>query len=248
MDVKGIPLEYKATENFELSEMNTEHRTGVIAHCVYDNIDKKKDISRKGMFSKSWKEFKGISFLIDHKAHQRPGLVINTYEDEKKAYTKVKFSASTLGNDTMLMMDEGIIKGASFGFYALKSNRIEVKGQKVRELKEVLHDETTVTYSISPINDLAGIIKVTKAEMGAIEEFKLHLDRIESFCRNTTASDETIIKLEAEVKASREIISQYDTADTPLATEQFASRTDNDSFREKLLLLNLQQSKHLIGA
>lgn len=241
MDISGIPREHKAAESFELTEMNTEHRTGVIAHCVYDNIDRHKDIARKGMFNKSWKEFKGIMFLIDHDPKQRPGLVINTYEDEKKAYTKVKFSASTLGTDTMLMMDEGIIKGASFGFYPLKINRMEVKGQRVRELKEVLQDETTVTYSIIPINNLAGVVKVTKAELGAIHAFKEHLDRIDSFCRNTTASDETIIKLEAEVKASREIISQYDTADTPLATEQSASRTDNDSFREKLLLINLQR-------
>lgn len=158
-------LEYKAAEPIELSDMSTEKRTAVIAHSVYDNIDTKGDIARKGMFSKSWKENKAIDFLIDHDKRQKPGTVTEVFEDEKKAYTKVKFGQHTLGNDTMLMMDEGIIKGASFGFYAIKANRIEVKGRKVRELKEVYHDETTVTYALKQINPAAGVVKVTKAEL-----------------------------------------------------------------------------------
>src|SRR5688572_6609362 len=103
-------LEYKAAEAIELTEMNKERRTAVIAHAVYDNIDKKKDISRRGMFTKSWKENKGVSFLVDHKKDKKPGTVVDLFDDEKKAYTKVKFGTHTLGNDTMLMMDEGIIK------------------------------------------------------------------------------------------------------------------------------------------
>lgn len=233
-------LEYKAFEPLELSDMSTEHRTAVIAHAAYDNIDKKKDIARRGMFNKSWKERKAIAFLIDHDANQRPGLVVQTYEDEKKAYTKVKFGSHTLGNDTMLMMDEGLITGASFGFYAIKASTIEVKGQKVRELREVIHDETTVTRKLDPINPMAGIVKVTKADTDVLHEFKAHIDRLEHFCRDTTASDQTIINLLAEAKAARTIISQYDTADTPQITEPFASRNDNDGFRSKLLLLTMQ--------
>jgi HK97 family phage prohead protease len=207
---------------------------------VYDNIDRAGDIARRGMFTKSWKENKAVDFLIDHTAGLKPGKVIGLFDDEKKAYTKVKFSESTLGTDTMIQMDEGIITGASFGFYAIKANKVEVKGRKVRELKEVIHDETTVTRSRNPINPLAGVVKVTKAEMEALHEFKSHIDRLELFCRNTTASDETIENILAEVKAARQIISQYDTADTPLATEPFASRNDNDTFRQRLLLLTMQ--------
>lgn len=234
-------LEYKAIEPFELSELSAEHRTAIIAHCVYDNIDRAGDVARRGMFTKSWKENKAIDFLIDHDKNKKPGQVIGLFDDEKKAYTKVKFSASTLGTDTMIMMDEGIIKGASFGFYTIKANKLDVKGRKVRELKEVLQDETTVAYSKNPINHLAGVVKVTKTDMEAIVEFRSHIERLESFCHNTKASDETIINILAEIKAAKEIISQYDTAFTPLITEPDASRTDNDSFREKLLLLNLQR-------
>lgn len=229
-------LEFKAIEPFELLEMSKDSRTAVIAHCVYDNIDRAKDISRKGMFNKSWKEQKAIDFLVDHDPGQKPGLVTRTYEDEKKAYTGVKFGSHTLGTDTMLMMDEGIITGASFGFFTIKANKIEVKGKKVRELKEVIHAETTVTKKLQPVNDLAGVVMVTKAELGAFAEFKAHIDRLEHFCRNTTASDETIINIEAEIKAAKNILSQYDTEDTQLIIEPASSR--NDSFYKQLLLLN----------
>lgn len=235
-------IERKATP-LELAEINTDRRTAVIAHSVYDNIDRYGDISRKGMFNKSWSETKAedIRFDIDHDPGKQPGRVTKVFEDEKKAYTAVKFGSHTLGTDTMLMMDEGIIRGASFEFVAEKKGQIEVKGRKVRELKEVRHIASTVTLALPPVNPEAGVVSVTKADMSALKEFKAHLDRLEAFCRNTTASDMCIIKILAEVKAARDILSGIDTANTPLITEPVASN-DREAFRKQLLLLNLQMS------
>lgn len=300
--------EYKATEPIELTELNTERKTAVIAHAVYDNVDKKKDIARRGMFTKSWKENKAVDFLIDHDKAQKPGKVTDLYDDEKKAYTKVKFSGSTLGTDTMLMMDEGIIRGASFGFYAIKANKIEIKGQKVRELKEVFQDETTVTYALSPINDMAGVVKVTKAMqefdkeikalsqseqstllaivkndqntleelirisgvvgtdsdlytwitwnisrradmMGDIRsqlrynaaqmgEMKAHLQTMERFCRDTTASDDCIQTILGQVEEVKGIISAHDTSHTRQRSEP--SDSVSTKFTDALQLLTLK--------
>ncbi len=232
-------IERKATV-LELSDMDKDRRTAVIAHAVYDNIDRFKDISRRGMFNKSWNETKAsdIQFNIDHDPTKQPGKVTRTYENEQKAFTEVKFGTHTLGNDTMIMMDEGIIRGASFEFIPEKKAMVIVKGQKVRELKEVRHLATTVTLALPPVNSLAGVVSVTKADIGALIQFKAHIDRLEHFCRNTTASDETIINIEAEIKAAREILSQYDTSDTQLIIEPSDSRNDNDMFYKKLLLIN----------
>lgn len=238
-----MTIERKATP-IELSDMDRERRTAVIAHAVYHNIDRYKDISRPGMFKKSWAETKAedVRFDIDHDPRQQPGKVIDRYENEHKAFTKVKFGNHTLGNDTMLMMDDGIIRGASFEFIAEKKAMIEVKGVKVRELKEVRHIATTVTLALPPVNPEAGVVSVTKASLEPLVQFKAYIDRLETFCRNTTATDETIQFLLAEAKAAREIISQYDTASTQLIIEPDASRTDNDSYRRQLLLLNAQLS------
>jgi hypothetical protein len=225
--------------DLELSDMDMEHRTAVIAHAAYDNIDRAGDISRKGMFNKSWNETKAsdIIFDIDHDRKLQPGKVIATFENEKKAFTKVSFGNHTLGNDTMLMMDDGIIRGASFEFITERKADLSIKGRKVRELKEVRHLATTVTLSLPPINPEAGVVSVTKADIGALAQFKAHIERMELFCRNTNATDETIKNILAEIKAAKSMLSAHDTADTHLIDAPSASVKE---FSNALHLLTLK--------
>jgi len=146
----------------------------------------------------------------------------------------------------MLMMDDGIIRDASFSFKAMQKNYLNIKGRKVRELKEVLHGETTVVYGIDPVNPLAGVQSVTKAHTleNVLQEFKSYVDRMESFVRNTKASDETIIAVMDEVKTARSFLSSFDTANTQQITEPVASSEDNnrDAFKKQLLLLTANMS------
>lgn len=238
-------IERKAID-LDLSDMDKEHRTAVVSHAHYDNIDRMGDISRKGMFNKSWSETKvaNIRFDIDHDARQQPGKVAATFENERKAFTKLSFGNHTLGNDTMIMMDEGIIRGASFEFVTQKKSMIEVKGKAVRELREVKHLATTVTLSIPPVNPLAVVESVTKAMdiTKLLTEFKAYVEKMESFCRNTTASDDCILNIQNELKAARSFLSSFDTAFTQPITAPDASNGDNDNFRSKLLLLTMQQT------
>lgn len=156
-------LEHKALP-LKIDDLDRESRTAVIAHATYDNIDRVGDICRPGMFSKSWNEHKGdIKFLIDHEPGQKPGKVVDVWETKSHAFTKVSFGKHTLGNDTMEMMDDGTIEGASFGFKAYKAPTMIVKGRKIRELKEVYHGETTVCNALPPINPLSKVVLVTKA-------------------------------------------------------------------------------------
>lgn len=232
-------IERKALSSFELSDMDRDHRTAVIAHAHYNNIDRYGDISRKGMFSKSWRELKAedIRFDIDHNPAKQPGLVKATSESETKAFTKVWFGTHTLGNDTMLMMDEGIIRGASFEFVTEKKADIVVKGRKVRELKEVKHIATTVTLSIPPINPLAGVVSVTKAGEINLAELKAGLDKMERFCRDTTASDDCIKNILEQIGEFKSIISANDTVDTQPITEPTTSVKE---FSNALHLLTLK--------
>lgn len=210
-------MERKAI-TFELKDLDKSKRIAVIAHAAYDNIDFTKDISRKGMFSKSWTENKdNLSFYLNHNDEQAPGKVVDVYEDSQFAYTKAWLGTHTLGNDVLTMMDEGVIKKASFGYITEKSNQITVKGQKVRELKEVQHIETSVLTKM-PANIKAGVINVTKAFEGVtesqIKEFYQHLSALEKFCRNTKASDGCIKAMLIEVENTKQFISEYNTAFT----------------------------------
>jgi len=309
VEYKSLPLKTK--------DVDKGTRTAVIAHAAYNYIDKAKDISRKGMFSKSWEESKNdISFYFNHDDTQAPGKVIGVSEDADFAYTEVKMGTHTLGNDVLIMMDEGIAKKASFGFITMKSKPIEVKGQKVREITEVKHVETSILTKL-PANDKAGVIQVNKsfsprlelktlsdAEQsflaqiirsgsqniraaldladsidvdsdlytwincfiqqqsswigdaksnlrwgrksldGSLTDLKSHIANMERFCRNTRASDDCIQSVEAELKAARQIVSQFDTAythdDEPNASE--TGETKTSEILTAIQLLHLKAS------
>lgn len=233
-------IEYKSID-LEMSDMDRERRTAIISHAAYDVIDRAGDVSRRGMFNKSWSETKteNIRFDIDHDKKLQPGKVVRVFENEKKAFTQVKFGSHTLGTDTMLMMDEGIIRGASFEFVSIpdKNKIIEFKGRRVRELKEVKHFATTVALSLPPINPLAVVESVTKAGETGLPEVKAWIEKMERFCRNTSASDDCIKNILQEIEEFKSIISPHDTAYTQVATEPDASVKE---FSNALHLLSLK--------
>lgn len=229
-------MEHKSVP-FELKDMSKVSRTAVIAHAVYNNIDVMGDISTKGMFNSSWERKSAIDFRFNHDISQIPGTVLRTFEDEQKAYTDVKFGNWKLGDDLIEMIDSGVIRGASFGFVTEKKEFKEVKGRKVRILRQVFHHETSLLTGY-PANPLAGIVSLTKAEdiANLIGEVKEQIDVLKKFCANSNASDKTIITILGEIKNTELILSKYDTASTPVAPDGDASR--NDSFYKQLLLIN----------
>jgi len=149
----GIALEFK--------DLDTSKRTAVIKHAVYTSIDRVKDISTKGMFTKSWNENKP-DFLFNHIEGKTPGPTLRTFEDEGGGYTEVKFGNWTLGNDVMEMASEGVLKGASYGYITEKKDFVQIKGQKIRKLLEVRHIETSL-LTVIPAHPEAGIITLNKA-------------------------------------------------------------------------------------
>ena len=152
-------VEYKAIP-LNLKDVDTSARTAVIAHSAYNNIDRGQDRANKGMFTKSWKEgIDDISLYFNHDDTQAPGRVIGAHEDNEFAYTEAKMGTHTLGNDVLLMMQEGIIKKASFGFIPMIAPTITVKNVKIRDLKEVKHVETSVLTKL-PMNPRANIVAV----------------------------------------------------------------------------------------
>lgn len=187
VEYKSIPL--------KLTDVDKSSRTAIIAHAAYNNIDRTKDISRKGMFTKSWEEGKDdISFYLNHDDTQAPGKVTGVKEDSEFAYTETKMGTHTLGNDTLIMMDEEIIKKASYGYIAMKSKPIEVKGQRVRELLEVKHIETSVLTKM-PANPKAGVVSVTKAfELLSRLELKTLNDQEQIFLQGIITSGSKLVR------------------------------------------------------
>lgn len=155
MERKAISLEVK--------DIDKDKRTAVIAHSTYNTIDRVKDIARRGMFTKSWEESKSdISLYLNHDDTLSPGRVEDVFEDNDHAYTKAFFGTHTLGNDTLIMLDEKVIKWASFGYMPVRTKSIQYKEEKARELLEVKHIETSPLTKM-PAHPGSKIISVTKS-------------------------------------------------------------------------------------
>ena len=115
----------------------------------------------------------------------------DVYEDDNNAYTKAWLGTHTLGNDVLLMMDEGVIKKASFGYVPTKSNPVDIKGKKVRELKEVKHLETSVLTKM-PANPKAGVRQVNKS-LFDLSEVKQLSQTEQDILKQITASDQDVL-------------------------------------------------------
>lgn len=274
----GIALEFKSIE--------TSKRTAVIKHACYGSIDKTGDITHKGSFTKSWNETTP-KFCLNHELKQRLGSVTGTSEDNEGAYTHVKFGTWSLGNDALEMAEQGIFDGASFMYEVKKKDYTEVKGRKIRNLREVSHIETSL-LTIEPAHDGAGIVSLIKSleiksltgdekallqtllsndisnmqslinvaanldvnsdlytwvmyqisrradwadstmsklywDAQQVNSMKAHVAKIETFCRKANISDEANISLQNSIQEYKQIISEFDTALTSLATKPGAS-------------------------
>lgn len=229
-------MEHKAI-NFEVKDFSKDKRTAIIAHAAYGNIDLTGDISTKGMFNSSWARGNRVSFYFNHDENQSPGKVVRTFEDEQKAYTEVKFGPYTLGNDVLEMVDFGVITGASFGYETEKKDFVNKGGRQIRRLLQVKHNETSLLTKTAA-NPLAGVVSYSKAlDKDQIKALTESINTMEKFCRNTTASDDSIINILEEIKAVKSILSAHDTASTPLITDGGASVKE---FSDALHLLTLK--------
>lgn len=134
-------------------------REAVIKHSTYKSLDGDGDRSNRGMFDKSWKENMGLlRFFLNHNRKEAPGKVLQTWDDDAGAFTRVKMGTHTLGEDVLKMLDEGIIVAASFGFEPLKFKDIKGKGKDYLEVK---HLETSVLTHWGA-HEESGVVNVQK--------------------------------------------------------------------------------------
>lgn len=129
----------KAAAN-SITDVDLGKRTAVTAFATYKSLDRDKDRSFKGMFTKSWQEFPDTRVFLNHDKTQAPGKIYgddfkkSLWEDDDHAYGKLWFGTSTLGSDTLKALDEGIYKDSSFWFVPTKYEKNAEGGYNLREV------------------------------------------------------------------------------------------------------------------
>jgi len=122
-------------------DVDLEKRQVVTAFATYGSKDRDGDIANKGMFTKSWKEFTDVRVFENHDKTKAPGKIDELWDDDKQAYAKIKMGRHTLGNDTLLQIQDEIIKDSSYLFVPQKGKDL---GSGNYSYTEVFHKEVSV--------------------------------------------------------------------------------------------------------
>lgn len=189
--------------------------TGYFAH--FNSIDSDGDIIVPGAFAKTIQE-RGpqssqprVKHLRNHLVYEPIGNVTTLKEDHIGLYYESQPGSHFIGQDTVKMIESGIITEHSFGFDTVKKE-MKSDARHLQELK--LWEGSSLTAWGA--NERTGA--ATMKSMGQEAYIKMIGDRtkaLEKFCKNTDATDETIELLLLECKQLTQIILDIQTATKP---------------------------------
>ena len=184
----------------EIKDVDTTKRIVVGYFSAFGNKDSDGDVIVKGAFKKTISENKDrIAHLLQHDITKPVGKLLKLEEDEKGLRFESKMSQSTLGNDTLIQYQEGILREHSIGFNTLK----EQKREDYNEIQEVkLWEGSTVTFGANSLTPVEAI----KDESQRKSEIETRINTIGAFLRKANVSDESFRLLEFEFERLKNIL------------------------------------------
>lgn len=168
----------------------------------FNNVDADGDIMRPGAFAKTIRE-QGpessqprIKHLLNHDPSQPLGKLNSLKEDTYGLAYESQIGGHELGEDFIKMVESGLITEHSIGFKIVKRNQLQTYEQYQQnptgalfEITEVkLYEGSSLTaWGANPMTPITSLKSADNLDM-----FVAKMNAIEKFCRNTTATDETV--------------------------------------------------------
>lgn len=186
----------------EVKDIDTKKRTVDLYIGKFNNVDLGNDILLKGSSTKTIHE-RGpegadqIRHLWDHSTFHPIGKPLEMAEDDKGIWVKSWFDESTFSNDKFIQYKSDVVKFQSIGYSTIQSDEEKTEdGTDIRLLQEIkLYEYSGV---VLPMNEQAGL-KAFKSMVGP-DGLIEHIKKLEKFCRESTASDETLMAIQSELK------------------------------------------------
>lgn len=184
----------------------------------FNNVDSDGDIMKPGAFTKTIQE-QGpqsaqprIKHLLNHDVAQPLGKLLTLKEDEYGLYYESQVGTHEGGEDFIKMVESGLITEHSIGFKIIKRNQIQSYENYLRnpqlgqyEITEVkLYEGSSLTaWGANPLTPITSL----KGEKNLdVDMIVAKSAAIEKFCRNTTATDDTIQMLLLHSKQLAQLI------------------------------------------
>lgn len=175
---------------------DADSKKGIVTgyFSAFGNKDSDGDIIVKGAFARSISkhgpdsEQPRIKHLFNHDTTKPLGKLLMLAEDNKGLYYESQVGTHTLGRDFIKMIESGLITEHSIGFRTVK-DEIKPDGKYLFEL-HLWEGSSLSCWGANSETPVTGV-KAINPE-GHIETLVKQQKAIETFCRNTDASDEAI--------------------------------------------------------
>lgn len=243
-------LKYKNTD-LEIKDVDDSKGIVIGYFSAFDNIDSDGDVIVKGAFTKTIEENgpgskkDRIQHLLQHNTSQPIGKLQSLGEDDKGLRFESKMSKSTLGQDTLQLYKEGILREHSIGFETIKEEPTTWEGHECNKISEMkLWEGSTVTFGANPntpVEEIKNKFKGTAlydllvkdlegwSKGRIVEELKI----LEKLFSKGTVSDEMFVSLELRFK-------QLQNAVNSLLTQKPLKSTPADLKKPSKLLKELE--------
>ena len=218
--------------SFKDADMKRGIVTGYFSR--FGNVDADGDIIKPGAFAKTVKE-QGpksaqprIKHLMNHNPSMPLGKILDLKEDSSGLLYESQVGSHSLGQDFIKMVESGLITEHSIGYKTIKRNQLQdyagyqknpSKGMfEITEAK-LFEGSSLTAWGANPMTPLTGL-------KGAVDINNVIQQQaaIEKFCKDSTATDETIEMLLLHSKQ----LSQYIL---DMKANQPAKATDPDKWK-----------------
>lgn len=238
--IKSIPMEMKINESTRIFEGYAS---------TFGNKDFVDDIVIPGAFKKTIAErfpTKQIKVLYQHS--EPLGMPIHMEEDSKGLYVKAHVSKTTLGNDVLELMRDGVIDRMSIGYDIVTDEKD--RDNNTRLLKELkLYEFSPVTF---PANDEAIISQVK-----SVTDFEQMLSKtvggnLARFLKEgRVLSKATANKITLAIEALNEVLAAASTEEfePPKGTQSATASLlkDLDPLKLQSILQDFEAAKKTLG-
>jgi hypothetical protein len=217
--VKAI-FSYK-TQSINASIKDVDGKKGIVTgyFAKFDNVDADGDIIRKGAFTKSIMETgpastqPRIKHLLNHNTNQPLGALVTLSEDAYGLNYESQIGSHALGQDFIKMVESNLITEHSIGFQVMKRNQLQEYSEYMKtpdagwfELTDLkLWEGSSLTaWGANQQTPITGLKSDKKEDV--LQALVNRQKNLEKFCRNSTATDETIELLLIECKQLTQLI------------------------------------------
>jgi HK97 family phage prohead protease len=184
---------------------DSDMKQGIVSgyFAMFGNKDLDGDVIEAGAFTKTVME-RGpqgkqlIKYLLDHDKNKVVAKINNLYEDNKGLRYEAKIGSHAAGADFQKMIESELINQHSFGFRTIKEQFDQEA--KANLIKEVM------MYEGSAVQFLGANPETTFIDLKSEADAFEYLSRLEKFVKTSDATDETLEKLENQLKSLLEFL------------------------------------------